>query len=307
VYVLGAKAAEKMSKGEPPGCWVAPELVEKIQLESATPDKGQVLRLERAARMAAILHGLGYAGVYIGGDHNADHVRAIIKRAEALLPRWEELADEFTYAPKGGFYFYTTPSAPPRKRPFVPRLLDAMGRAFPVNNAGKLRDVLTSFFGVIEKHPAEARALERIEFAIKSPLFGCQACGNCVLGQMEYVCPQTCPKNLRNGPCGGTANGRCEVVDKPCIWISVYDRAKSDARVNDLRTYIPPPNRALKGTSSWINYFLNRDSRPENKPQPDFALSPQAVTDRDALHSGSETVTANPSSSSVEKIGANGK
>ena len=27
VYVLGLKPAEKMSKGEPPGCWVAPELV----------------------------------------------------------------------------------------------------------------------------------------------------------------------------------------------------------------------------------------------------------------------------------------
>ncbi len=26
VYVLHAKAAEKMSKGEPPGCWVSPEL-----------------------------------------------------------------------------------------------------------------------------------------------------------------------------------------------------------------------------------------------------------------------------------------
>jgi len=306
VYVLGAKAAEKMSKGEPPGCWVAPELLEKIKSESATPDKGLALRLERAARMAAILRGLGYAGIYIGGDHNADHVRAIMKRAEALLPRWEELADEFTYAPKGGFYFYATPSTPPRERPFVPRFLDAMGRAFPVNKASKLRDLLTSFFRTVDKHPTEARALERIEFAIKSPLFGCEACGNCVLGQMEYVCPQTCPKNLRNGPCGGTANGRCEVVDKPCIWISVYDRAKSESRVNDLRAYIPPPNRALKGTSSWINYFLNRDSRPGNEAEPDLALSPRAIANRSVLKAGAEAVKPAPVTPS-EKIGANGK
>jgi methylenetetrahydrofolate reductase (NADPH) len=306
VYVLGAKAAEKMSKGEPPGCWVAPELLEKIQSESATPDKGQALRLERAARMAAILRGLGYAGVYIGGDHNADHVRAIMKRAEALSPRWEELEAEFTYAPKSGFYFYATPPIPPRKRPFVPRLLDVMGRAFPVNKASKLRELLTSFFRAIDKHPVEARAVERIEFAIKSPLFGCQACGNCVLGQMEYVCPQTCPKNLRNGPCGGTANGRCEVVDKPCIWISVYDRAKSESRVNDLRAYIPPPNRALRGTSSWINYFLNRDSRPGNEAKSDLALNPLAAANRNVLPSGAEAVKTAPVTSS-EKIGANGK
>jgi hypothetical protein len=61
--------------------------------------------------------------------------------------------------------------------------------------------------------------------------------------------------------------GRCEVVDKPCIWISVYERAKSEQRIAELTTYIPPPNRALKGTSSWINYFLNRDSRPGITPQ----------------------------------------
>src|SRR5713226_4697435 len=111
-----------------------------------------------------------------------------------------------------------------------------------------------------------SRGVERLEFVIKSPLFGCQTCGNCVLGQMEYVCPQTCPKNMRNGPCGGTKNGQCEVVDKPCIWTAVFERAKSANRLEDLRVYIPSPIRALKGTSSWVNYFLGRDSRPENVP-----------------------------------------
>jgi len=32
--------------------------------------------------------------------------------------------------------------------------------------------------------------------------------------------------------------------------------------MNDLKTYVPPRNLALQGTSSWISYFLNRDSRP---------------------------------------------
>ena len=46
-----------------------------------------------------------------------------------------------------------------------------------------------------------------------------QACGNCVLGHIEYVCPQTCPKQMRNGPCGGVrANGNCEVEpDMPAV------------------------------------------------------------------------------------------
>jgi hypothetical protein len=67
---------------------------------------------------------------------------------------------------------------------------------------------------------------------------------------------------MRNGPCGGTHFGRCEVVDRPCIWVSVYERAAARRRVDDLRVYIPPPDRSLQGTSSWINYLLERDSRP---------------------------------------------
>jgi methylenetetrahydrofolate reductase (NADPH) len=266
VYILGVKAAEKMAKGEPPGCWVSPELLEVIRGETQAADKGSAARLERAARMVAILRGLGYAGAYLGGNHQADHIRWIIRRSEAISSRWEEFAEEFAYAPRSAFYLYDSPAARPKTRGLVPLLLDAMGRAFPVNRESKLRSLLVSFLRWIDRRPVAARSLERLEFAMKSPLFGCQACGNCVLGHMEYVCPQTCPKNLRNGPCGGTLNGRCEVEDKPCIWVGVYERAKTANRLGELKVYIPPPNRVLTGTSSWINYFLQRDSRPENVP-----------------------------------------
>jgi methylenetetrahydrofolate reductase (NADPH) len=262
VYVLSGKAAEKMSKGEPPGCWVSPELLEKIRAEAKVADAGRAARLERAARMVAVLRGLGYAGVYLGGDHQADHVRWIIRRSETLNPRWEEYAEEMNYAPQDGFYFFNTPLAAPKRRGVVPRLLNFMGRIFPVSQSGALRNFLVSLFRRVDRRPALAKAVERFESVIKSPIFGCQACGNCVLGHMEYVCPQTCPKNLRNGPCGGTKSGQCEVVDKPCIWVTVYERAKTVSRLEDLKVYIPPPNRALKGTSSWVNFFLDRDSRP---------------------------------------------
>ena len=262
VYVLPAKASQRMSKGDPPGCWVAPELVERIRREARVPDNGLAARLERAARMVAIVRGLGYAGAYLGGDHQADRIRWIIKRSEEIAPRWEEFAEEFNYAPRNGFYFFDASKAPSKKRSLVPRLLDALAGMFPVNKKGNLRSVLVNLFRWVDKRPVVSRGVERLEFTIKSPLFGCQTCGNCVLGQMEYVCPQTCPKNMRNGPCGGTKNGQCEVVDKPCIWTGVFERAKSAGRLEDLKVYIPPPTRALKGTSSWVNFFLSRDSRP---------------------------------------------
>src|SRR3984885_14475888 len=265
VYVLPPKAAEKMSKGEPPGCWVSPELLEKIQVEAKAADKGMAARLERAAQMVAIVRGLGFAGAYIGGNHQAENIRWIIRRSEALAPRWEELAEEMSYGAKGGFYFYDSPPPPPKPREFTQKLFDVIE---PANTPAPLRTVLTGIMRWIDQRPATAHALEKAELAFKKPVFGCQACGNCVLGLMEYVCPMTCPKNMRNGPCGGTFNGQCEVIpEQACIWVEVYQRAKSAHRVDELKTYIPPRDRALQGTSSYINYFLNRDSRPDH-PQP---------------------------------------
>jgi len=262
VYVLQGKAAEKMSKGEPPGCWVSPELLGKIQEEIQSPDKGQAARLERAAQMVAVLRGLGYAGAYLGGDHRAEHVKWIIRRSEALSASWEKLAEELNYAPRNGFYLGGSRTSAPAKRKFVARVLDGLGTIFQVNRPGRLRTLLVNFFRWIDKRPLLGHGMERAEFALKAPLFGCQACGNCVLGSMEYVCPQTCPKNMRNGPCGGTQMGRCEVVDKPCIWVEVYEQARAAGKMDELRIYIPPRNTALRGTSSWINYFLGRDNRP---------------------------------------------
>ena len=266
VYVLPPKAAERMSKGDPPGCWVSPELLSKIQEEAKAEDKGLAARLERAAKMAAIAKGLGYAGAYIGGTHEPERIRGIIRRAEELAPRWEELAEEISYGEKkGGFYFYESPKPAPKPREFSQKLFDICE---PANWPGVVRTVATPILRWMDHSPALAHAVESAELSFKKPVFGCQACGNCVLGLMEYVCPMTCPKNLRNGPCGGTFNGQCEVIpEKACIWVAVYDRAQAAHRVDELKTYIPPRNRALEGTSSYINYLLNKDSRPEH-PQP---------------------------------------
>jgi methylenetetrahydrofolate reductase (NADPH) len=283
VYVLTLRAAERMAQGQPPGCWVSPALLETIRRESAARDGGRRARLERAARTVAVLRGLGYAGAYIGGTHDPDQVAWIIRRADELAPRWEEMAEELRYGLDGGFYLFErggervvslrphTP--PPRSVPrlppgdgLVPRVLDALGRLVPVTRDTWLRRLLRRVFAWVDRRPPLAAAVARVELAVKRPLFGCRECGNCVLGHLEYVCPQTCPKQMRNGPCGGTHLGRCEVVDQPCIWGPVYARARATGRVRDLMVHVPPPDRTLQGTSSWINYFLERDSRPRGEP-----------------------------------------
>ena len=271
VYVLPPKAAEKFSKGEPPGCWVSKELLERVQTEAKAEDKGMAARLERAARTVAILRGLGYAGAYIGGIDNSERIQWIIKRSEEVAPQWEEFAEEISYGLKGGFYFFDAAPHPPKPLGTVFRACWIRAQSSSRSNTKTTRceRFLTSVFQWVDGHPAVAHAVESVELAIKSPLFGCKACGNCVLGEMEYVCPMTCPKNMRNGPCGGTLNGMCEVLpDKPCIWVKVYETAQSANRIEELRAYIPPRNRALQGTSSFINLFLERDSRPGHDTNP---------------------------------------
>jgi methylenetetrahydrofolate reductase (NADPH) len=302
VYVLGPRAAERMARGEPPGCWVAPALLATVRQEAQGKDGGLRARLERAARTVAVLRGLGYAGAYLGGTHDADHVAWIIRRARDLAPRWEELAAELRYGYEGGFYLYaasargaipgpgarrggpepvpgSTRLAVPtdgesRGRRWIARGLDGLGRLLPVTRDTVLRRALARLAAWADRRPAVARAVERLELAVKRPLFGCQACGNCVLGHLEYVCPETCPKHLRNGPCGGTHLGHCEVVDQPCIWVGVEARASAARRLGALVTYVPPPDRTLWGTSSWINYLLDRDSRPGAPARPRTSTTP---------------------------------
>lgn len=274
VYVLGRRAAERMATASPPGCWAPPALVDQVRRESEQSDGGLHARLERAAETVAVLKGLGYAGAYIGGTHDAEHIARIVERAVELEPRWEECAERLQFGDPNGFYL-DGPSRPARRPlPMVVRTLDTMRRTFDVAHDTWLRRVLTGFFAWVDRRPALRELTERFEYWIKRPVFGCEACGNCVLGDMEYVCPQTCPKQMRNGPCGGSFNTRCEVVDQECIWVGVYQRAELTNRVAALKTFIPPPDRHLQRTSSWINYFLNRDSRPEHHRPVDASTAP---------------------------------
>jgi methylenetetrahydrofolate reductase (NADPH) len=68
------------------------------------------------------------------------------------------------------------------------------------------------------------RAFTTGEQAIKSVLFSCRMCGNCILQETAFICPMTCPKGLRNGLCGGATPEACEVdPSRPCTWYLIYD------------------------------------------------------------------------------------
>jgi methylenetetrahydrofolate reductase (NADPH) len=96
------------------------------------------------------------------------------------------------------------------------------------------------------------RVLENLEYAIKSPLFGCRMCGNCLLQETAFICPMECPKGLRNGPCGGSTPEHC-YVDKtrPCIWYKIYERAIQQGREEMLMEVLPPLDWEKVGCETW--------------------------------------------------------
>jgi hypothetical protein len=70
----------------------------------------------------------------------------------------------------------------------------------------------------------------------------CAACGNCGIHHFGGLCPVTrCAKNLSNGPCGGSEDGRCEVnKDRPCIWEQIFVRMKTLGTVESLNMVRSP-------------------------------------------------------------------
>jgi hypothetical protein len=81
----------------------------------------------------------------------------------------------------------------------------------------------------VERHPLLYKCVLLTENAFKKLVFKCQDCGQCVLSYNAFTCCMRCPKQLRNGPCGGTRpDGHCEVYpDRLCIWWLIYQRSKN--------------------------------------------------------------------------------
>ena len=113
----------------------------------------------------------------------------------------------------------------------------------------------------VERHPRAERWFTAGEQVVKEQLFGCQMCGQCALPATGYACPMSCPKQLRNGPCGGvSAEGRCEVYpDQPCVWVLAFERAAAAGHAADLDQLQRPVDHRAAGESSWVNYWLGRD------------------------------------------------
>jgi hypothetical protein len=144
-------------------------------------------------------------------------------------------------------------------RPFTPKA--SAGFMYGLHKALEPNFVWRKVAKTLESSPALYKAFTWMEQKTKSRLFGCRMCAQCALPTTAYACPQSCPKQLRNGPCGGAMpDGGCEVYPEiRCVWVTAYERADEAGHVHDLRRLVRPIDHRLWGQSSWVNYWLDRD------------------------------------------------
>jgi len=69
----------------------------------------------------------------------------------------------------------------------------------------------------------------------------CIGCGNCIIHLTGGICPiARCAKSMLNGPCGGSANRKCEVnLEVDCAWAAIYDRLKLQNRLELIEQVMP--------------------------------------------------------------------
>ncbi|MCL5270959.1 MAG: methylenetetrahydrofolate reductase C-terminal domain-containing protein [bacterium] len=109
-----------------------------------------------------------------------------------------------------------------------------------------------------------------VERRIKELMFDCHMCGQCVVRSTALTCPMQCPKQMRNGPCGGSMDGQCEVFpERRCIWTQIHRRSRRFEWMRRKLAGIQPAiDWSLFGSSAWLNIW------PEKK----IALGGHAFT-----------------------------
>ncbi len=77
----------------------------------------------------------------------------------------------------------------------------------------------------------------------------CRACGDCLLYETSGICPVTrCAKGLLNGPCGGQADGKCEVGgwQNDCAWVLIFEKLKKQGRLDQFMKFREPRDYKIK-------------------------------------------------------------
>lgn len=279
VYLLSPRSARAMNKGRVPGAWVPDDLFNQVISEWKQPRQGLNAAIERSARLGVILKGLGYRGIHIGGIHKSfKTVHAILDRMDEIEGNWQEYLSEFDCKNENIYYYFDKERSRVENQSLMDRIKERLMDHYPYrifntahgfffNQKSMLAPVYKRMAHFFEKKNKAWLVKRCLEDPLKVPFLSCQGCGDCGIQHLAFQCPESrCPKHTRNGPCGGSWNGYCEVYpDRLCVWVRVYIRLKKANRhKNFLKDKVPPRKWELNKTSSWINFHLGKDHQKQD-------------------------------------------
>ena len=96
VYVLTPVSAQIMNAGQVPGAVVSNELLNKVIREWRDKMQGRALAVERAARLGAVLKGLGLPWYHVARvQRGFEFVGRILDRMAQIEDQWRDFLDDF--------------------------------------------------------------------------------------------------------------------------------------------------------------------------------------------------------------------
>ena len=261
VMPLNLARANYMLKNKVAGVVITPHMLNVLAYEKEAGIKNQAYL--RCALQILIYKNMGYAGIHLSGCHSLDEqiiLENYIQENQHLSLK--ELED----------YWYSLWQVKSGET-FIPVLSNSTFQlnSHQIQKYKQMDFIHTVFFNskmskgignfIFKSSFWDKNAVNRVllktEFMSKHRVIGCESCGQCRLEDTLYICPETCPKGLANGPCGGTTLDLCEFGDRECIHSVKVRLAKEVKQTQVLKEkLIATVPVEIRGTSSWRNWYL---------------------------------------------------
>ena len=246
ILYIKPDSIESIISKDYPGMHVSPDFLSILRRESKFGyTQFMAAQWRRIQLYAAGVHLLGYSGIVIAGIENSAEMKtAILKISEALkefsnFNEWKEAYLNYLSRSEMAPYpyrFYAFKNL--FKDAYVDFAKETSLDLPECSNIEKIKYLFLKKYYSIYK----GKNMGILQFS-KKLLTGCIKCksDSCYLPETFFVCPELCPKKMRNGPCGNTnADGSCEVTNKECVHSKIFRLANWQKKLDFLEeNYIP--------------------------------------------------------------------
>ena len=164
---------------------------------------------------------LGYSGIQLAGLDSSEHIMTAVSKIKDAL---KEFSDFESWKVAYQNHLSRSDMAPFEHRFYQYKNLftSSQPKEILINPIGITKPSFLEkiHYKICKAMFSDEHHLFHGEHILSKKIFtGCSNCSYCRLPLTNYICPETCPKGLANGPCGGSdINGDCELRSIKCIY-----------------------------------------------------------------------------------------